>query len=149
MGLRAPGPLLHRSLGSRASYATPHAPGAKRVRANGLRGGRRQAPDGAAPGTRATAARARRGEATAAGRGKGQEQGTGAPEVAAGVASSLTQGVQERGKVDANGGGKGEAMLGQAPGGAAAVRVGKEATASMRTTPERGQRATASGRRRG
>nr|XP_020165834.1 fibroin heavy chain-like [Aegilops tauschii subsp. strangulata] len=47
---------------------------------------------------RATVAEARRGEAIAAGRGNGQEQGAGAgaPEVAAGTAASLVQGVGGR-----------------------------------------------------
>ena len=68
---------------------------------------------------RAAAAGARRGEATAARRGKGQEQGAGAgtPEVAVGVVTGRegkegeamlgrARGVQERGEVDASGGAK-------------------------------------------
>ena len=65
-------------------------------------------PTGQTPGMRATVAEARRGEAIAAGRGKGQEQGTGAeaPEVAAGTAASLAQGVGGRSGVPSSGRGR-------------------------------------------
>nr|XP_020170556.2 spidroin-1-like [Aegilops tauschii subsp. strangulata] len=55
------------------------------------------------------------------------------------MASSPAQGGAGAGRGRRRRWGEGEAMQGQAPGGAAAVRVGKEAAASERTTPEREQ----------